>query len=388
MNETEEVTMNFATKLVNLILLGAGLLLLVGCGGQSGSGAKVKQEKFGEMPDGRQVNLYTLESSTGMIAKITDLGGSVTTLYVPDAGGHLADVVLGFNSVEDYYTSNMGAIVGRYANRIGGARFTLDGTEYTLARNNGENSIHGGNKGFDDVLWDATPVESEDGPSLQLNYLSKDGEEGYPGNLSVKVVYTLTKENALRIEYTATTDKPTVLNLTNHSYFNLSGEGKGSILDQEIMMNANQFLAVSQDLVPTGQILDVKGTPMDFTTLKPIGADIDAPYRQLQYGEGYDHCWVLNKPVGEMGLAAKVVDPNSGRVMEVYTTEPGVQFYTGNHLDGSLVGKSGAAYVKRSGFCLEVEHYPDSPNHPNFPSTVLRPGDEYTQTTLYKFSTQ
>jgi len=380
--------MNFATKLVNLILLGAGLLLLVGCGGQSGSGAKVKQEKFGEMPDGRQVNLYTLESSTGMIAKITDLGGSVTTLYVPDAGGHLADVVLGFNSVEDYYTSNMGAIVGRYANRIGGARFTLDGTEYTLARNNGENSIHGGNKGFDDVLWDATPVESEDGPSLQLNYLSKDGEEGYPGNLSVKVVYTLTKENALRIEYTATTDKPTVLNLTNHSYFNLSGEGKGSILDQEIMMNANQFLAVSQDLVPTGQILDVKGTPMDFTTLKPIGADIDAPYRQLQYGEGYDHCWVLNKPVGEMGLAAKVVDPNSGRVMEVYTTEPGVQFYTGNHLDGSLVGKSGAAYVKRSGFCLEVEHYPDSPNHPNFPSTVLRPGDEYTQTTLYKFSTQ
>lgn len=380
--------MKSVAKFVNPVLLGAMFLLFVGCGGQSGSGAKVKQEKFGEMPAGRPVNLYTLENSTGMIAKITDLGGSVTTLYVPDAEGHLADVVLGFNSVEDYYTSNMGAIVGRYANRIGGARFTLDGTEYTLARNNGENSIHGGNKGFDDVLWDATPVESEDGPSLQLTYLSKDGEEGYPGNLSVKVVYTLTQDNTLRIEYTATTDKPTVLNLTNHSYFNLSGQGKGSILDQEIMMNANQFLAVRQDLIPTGQILDVKGTPMDFTTLRPIGADIDAPYQQLQYGEGYDHCWVLNKSVGEMGLAAKVVDPKSGRVMEVYTTEPGVQFYTGNHLDGSLVGKSGAAYVKRSGFCLEVEHYPDSPNHSNFPSTVLRPGDEYTQTTLYKFSTQ
>lgn len=380
--------MKIVVQRVNLILVGAVLLLLAGCGGQSGSGAKVKQEKFGEMPDGRQVNLYTLENSNGMVAKITDLGGSVTTLYVPDAEGHLADIVLGFNSVEDYYTSNMGAIIGRFANRIGGARFTLDGTQYTLAKNNGDNSIHGGNKGFDDVLWKATPVESQNGAALQLTYLSKDGEEGYPGNLSVKVVYTLTNDNALKIEYTATTDKPTVLNLTNHSYFNLSGEGWGSILDQEIMMNASQFLEVRPDLIPTGRILDVKGTPMDFTTLKPIGTDIDAPYQQLQYGEGYDHCWVLDKPVGEMGLAAKVVDPNSGRVMEVYTTEPGVQFYTGNHLDGSLVGKGGTAYVKRSGFCLEVEHYPDSPNHPNFPSTMLRPGDEYTQTTLYKFSTQ
>lgn len=380
--------MKYVGKVVNILLTGSLVMLLASCGGKSGSAGNIKLEKFGEMPDGRQVNLYTLENNSGMIAKITDLGGSVTSLYVPDAAGNLADIALGFNSVEQYYTSNMGAIIGRYANRIGDASFTLDGTQYTLAKNDGNNSIHGGTKGFDDVLWNATPVKSQEGPALQLSYLSKDGEEGYPGDLQVTVVYTLTNDNTLKIEYTATTDKPTVLNLTNHSYFNLAGEGNGSIMDQEVMINANKFVAARSDLIPTGQILNVQGTPMDFTTLKPIGQDIDAPYQQLEYAGGYDHCWVLNKPVGELGLAAKVVDPNSGRVMEVSTTEPGVQFYTGNHLDGSLVGKSGEAYGKRSGFCLEVEHFPDSPNHPNFPSTVLRPGEKYTQTTIYKFTTQ
>jgi aldose 1-epimerase len=277
-----------------------------------------------------------------------------------------------------------GALIGRYGNRIGKAQFILGGKTYTLAKNNGENNLHGGLKGFDKVVWKAEPSSIATGEALKLSYLSKDGEEGYPGNLSVTVTYTLTPNNELKIDYAATTDKETVVNLTHHSYFNLAGSG--DILDHELYINADRFTPVDKGLIPTGQLQSVKGTPFDFTTPTKIGARIDQPDEQLQFGIGYDHNWVLNRVSNKLELAGKLFSPETGRLMEVWTTEPGLQFYSGNFLDGSITGKGGWVYQKRSALCLETQHYPDSPNKPSFPATVLKPGGKYSSTTIYKFS--
>lgn len=346
------------------------------------------QADFGTMPDGQRVSLYTLTNTQGAIARITNYGAIVTELWMPDKNGTLGDIVLGFDSLEGYLGDSpyFGCIVGRYGNRIGKGRFSLDGKSYTLAVNNGENHLHGGLKGFDKVVWKAEPVTDKDGVGLKLRYLSKDMEEGYPGNLDVTVVYTLTNANELRIDYTATTDKPTVCNLTHHGYFNLAGQGKGDILGHELMLNADRYTPVDDGLITTGEILPVAGTPMDFIKPTKIGSRIDADFEQLRFGGGYDHNWVLNKKGNEMSLAARVYEQTSGRVMEIWTNEPGVQFYAGNFLDGTLTGKGGKVYQYRYGFCLETQHYPDSPNKPNFPSTTLRPGQTYKTTTIHKFS--
>jgi len=343
--------------------------------------------------DGRPVSVYYMTNGNGMRADISDYGAIVRTLEVPDRHGKIADVVLGYASVREYLeaTPYFGAIVGRYGNRIARGRFTLDGKEYHLATNNGPNHLHGGRKGFDKVVWDAEPYMDENGVSLKLTYLSRDGEEGYPGNLRCTVIYTLTKNNELKIEYEATTDQPTVLNLTNHSYFNLKGQGSRDILGHEIMINADRFTPVDETLIPTGELRPVKGTPLDFTSPHKIGERINAGTEQLKFGKGYDHNFVLNKKGDEMSLAARVYEPTSGRVMEVWTTQPGVQFYSGNFLDGSNIGKDGKVYKHRYGFCLETQHFPDSPNkqdNPKFPSVVLRPGDKYVSQTVYRFSTR
>lgn len=345
------------------------------------------KEFFGKTANGTDVSIYTLKNVHGMEARITNYGGILVSLLVPDKNGNLADVVLGYDSLSQYIANNpyFGALIGRYGNRIGHARFTLKGKEYLLAANDGGNSLHGGRKGFDKVVWTVNDKDSKEGKSLVLTYLSKDGEEGYPGNLSVKVVYTLTDNNELRLEYTATTDKPTVLNLTHHSYFNLAGAGTGSILNHILYLNADRFTPVDSTLIPAGVIEAVKGTPMDFTKPAAIGARIGEDNPQLRFGRGYDFNWVLNESDDEMRLAARVEEPKSGRVMEVYTTEPGIQFYSGNFLDGTNIGKGGKKYGHRSGFCLETQHFPDSPNKPNFPSTELDPGRQFASTTVYKF---
>jgi aldose 1-epimerase len=347
---------------------------------------RIQKQPFGKTADGQAVDLYTLTNANGLEAKIITYGGIVVSLKVPDRNGKLGDVVLGYDRLEGYLKDNayLGCIVGRYANRIAKGRFTLNGRQYQLAQNNGENHLHGGVGGFDKVVWKAKPVQSKDGPSLSLNYLSKDGEEGYPGNLSVTVVYTLTNKNELKIAYSATTDKDTIVNLTHHSYFNLAGSG--SVLNHHLMINADRFTPVDQTLIPTGEIRSVKGTPMDFTAPAVIGARIEQQDEQLKFGRGYDHNWVLNKNGDGLTLAARVYEPESGRVMEVYTTEPGLQFYSGNFLDSSITGKSKQVYQKRFGFCLETQHFPDSPNKPEFPSTVLKPGQKYATTTVYRFS--
>ncbi len=333
------------------------------------------------------VREYTLRNSGGMEVRLTNYGATVTAIRVPDRHGKSGDVVLGYNSLEGYVNAvdrpYFGAIVGRYGNRIAKGAFPLDGKTYTLARNNGENHLHGGNMGFDKVIWDARVL----GPrSIRFSRISRDGEEGYPGNLSVQITYTLENDNALRIDYRATTDKATPVNLTNHTYFNLAGEGAPTILDHELEIAANAFTPVDKGLIPTGEIRRVAGTPFDFRKAKPIGRDIGKSDRQLTYGLGYDHNWVLDKSRGALALAATVYEPRSGRVLEVFTKEPGLQFYCGNFLDGRLRGKSGKPYLHRSGLCLETQHFPDSPNHPGFPSTILRPGETYTTTTVYKFS--
>lgn len=338
---------------------------------------------WGKTPDGRDVELYTLKNARGAEARIMNYGGVVVSLKVPDRQGTMGDIVAGFDKYDDYLKPPpyFGAIIGRYGNRIGNARFRLDGVEYVLAKNDGPNQLHGGTRGFDKRLWQASLLSPQ---SLELKYLSKDGEEGYPGNLTATVRYTLTDANELKIEYSAVTDKDTVVNLTNHSYFNLAGEG--DILNHEVWINADRFTPVDRGLIPTGELKSVAGTPFDFRKATAIGARIGEKDQQLTFAGGYDHNWVLNRTGSGLELAARVVEPKSGRVMEVLTTEPGLQFYTGNFLDGTLKGK-GRTYTRRSAFCMETQHFPDSPNKPAFPSTVLKPGSTYQSTTVYRFST-
>ena len=351
----------------------------------------MKKESFGKTEDGQPVDLYTLTNKNGMEARITNFGGIVVSLKVPDRKGTLDDVVLGYDSIDGYLTNKafLGAIIGRYGNRIAKGQFQLDGATYNVPKNDGENSLHGGIKGFNKRLWTAKDVSGGKGQALELTYLSKDGEEGYPGSLSVKVVYTLTDQNELEVDYSATTDKTTVVNLTNHSYFNLKGQGNGDILEHQLTIHADRFTPVSQSLIPTGELRPVKGTPFDFTKATAIGARIDADDQQIKFGRGYDHNWVLNDGgKGKMFVAAEAYEPTTGRVLQVLTTEPGVQFYTGNFLDGSITGKGGKVYNKRYAFCLETQHYPDSPNHPDFPTTTLKPGQKYQTTTIFKFSSR
>jgi aldose 1-epimerase len=338
-----------------------------------------------QQPVDSTAQLFTLKNSAGVTVTITPYGGNIVSIVVPDKNGNMADVVLGYDSAKQYVGAQgfFGSTIGRYGNRIAKGKFTIDGTQYQLAVNNGENALHGGPGGFHNVAW--TGIEKEKGKSVEITYLSKDGEEGYPGNLNSKVVFTLTDSNELKIDYEATTDKATVINLTNHSYFNLAGEGSGDVLNHDISINADKFLPVDKGLIPTGELRPVKGTPFDFVEPHKIGERINADEEQVKTGGGYDHCFVLNKKSGnELSLAAKVSEPTTGRTMEVWTTEPGVQFYTGNFLNGAA-GKAGHKYDYRTAFCLETQHFPDSPNQPSFPTTLLKPGETYRSTTIYKF---
>jgi len=339
----------------------------------------IKKVPFGKIKN-EEVYLYTLKNQEGMVVKITNYGGIVTSVLVPDSKGIFDDVVLGYDNLQGYLdkTPYFGCIVGRYGNRIAKGKFSLDGEEYSLAVNNGENTLHGGLVGFDKVVWEAKEFQNEDAAGLILHYISKDGEEGYPGNLDVEVIYTLTSENELKIEYQATTDKATPLNLTHHSYFNLNGSKDKNILNHELKIYADKYVVVDENLIPTGELRELTGSPMDFRSLTNIGSRID------DVEGGYDHTYVLIK-TKNFELIAELYEPESRRHMEVYTTEPGVQFYSGNFLDGSITGKNGIVYNKHYGMCLETQHFPDSPNQPEFPNTILRPGDKYTQTTVYKF---
>lgn len=349
----------------------------------------MNRQDFGKTADGKPVALYTLKNKNGVEAAVITYGAVVQALKIPDRKGQSADVTLGFDTLAGYLKENpyFGAIVGRYGNRIAKGRFKLGGAEYKLAVNNGENHLHGGLRGFDKYVWDAQDKSAGDDAIVELSLVSPDGDEGYPGRLSVKVTYTLTDRNELRIDYAAETDKETVVNLTNHTYFNLKGQGEGDILDHAMQINADNYTPVDRGLIPTGVIAPVAGTPFDFRNLTMIGARIDDDNEQLKFGGGYDHNWVLNGTEGEMRHTAKAVEQKSGRVLEVLTTEPGVQFYTGNFLDGTLTGKGGKVYPKRSGFCLETQHFPDSPNQPKFPSVTVTPGKPYRTSTLWRFAT-
>jgi aldose 1-epimerase len=384
------------TKTFFNFILALTVLIMFGCEKKETAAAKkpevkenkkmsITKESFGQTPDKQTVVLYTLTNPNGVKARIMNYGATLVSLETPDKNGNIADIILGFDNLDGYLKDHpyFGVIVGRYANRIGGAKFTLSGVEYKLAANNGANHLHGGIKGFDKVVWkveDATA--KDDTASVKMSYLSKDGEEGYPGNLNCSVTYTLTKDNDLKIDYEAKTDKTTVINMTNHAYWNLAGQGNSDILGHELMINADKYTPVDEGLIPTGEIKSVKDSPMDFTKPMTIGSRID------KVTGGYDHNYVLNSGGGKLELAAKVYEPTSGRVMEVYTVEPGIQFYSGNFLDGSITGKSGKVYKKHYGFCLETQHFPDSPNKPEFPSVVLKPGEKYSTETVYKFSTK
>lgn len=373
------------------LVVAAVALSVVSIASAAAQTAGLSAEEWGKTSDGEPVTLYTLTNPSGASVAIATWGATVVSIRVPDRSGTPGEVTLGFESVDGYLKPHpyFGVIVGRYGNRIGGAQFTLDGQTYTLAKNDGENSLHGGLRGFDKRVWKAREVESPDGPSVALTYVSPDGEEGYPGTLTSTVTYTWTADNALRIAYHATTDKPTVLNLTNHAYFNLAGPGSGTVLDHRLTIHADRFTPVDKGLIPTGELRPVAGTPFDFRTSQRIGERIDnLQDQQIVFGGGYDHNFVLNGEAGALRMAARVAEPTSGRVLEVHTTEPGVQFYSGNFLDGSVTGRNGAAYQKRTGFCLETQHFPDSPNKPDFPSVVLRPGDTYETTTEYRFSVE
>ena len=347
----------------------------------------VQKQPFGTH-DGRPINLYTLTNSQGLEIRAMNYGGIILSVRVPDRKGQFADIVLGHDTLEGYVPNPpyLGAVVGRYANRIANGTFTLDGKTYTLPKNDGPNTLHGGVKRtFDKVVWDDEALKKN---GVAFTYLSKDGEEGFPGNLKIKVTYTLTEENELVIDYEATTDKATPVNVSQHSYFNLAGEGAGDILNHELTVNADRFTPVDKNLIPTGELRPVKGTPLDFTAPTKIGARIDDNYDQLVLGRGYDHNFVINRKGEGLALAARVYEPTSGRVMEVSTTQPGVQFYTGNFLDGTITGKQGHVYKRRYAFCLETQHFPDSPNRPDFPTTILRPGETFHSKTVFKFSTR
>ncbi len=371
-----------------MLLLGAAVCAagLASCTTTGGPPKTVTKAPFGTF-EGQPVDIYTLRNAKGAEARIINYGGIVVSLKVPDRNGTMGDIVFGFDDLADYTRTPpppyFGALIGRYGNRIAKAQFSLDGATYHLPANDGPNSLHGGAKGFDKRVWHAEGFDSPMGPQLILTYLSKDGEEGYPGNLNVKAVYTLTDANELRLDFTATTDKDTVLNLTHHSYFNLAG--KGDILGHEVYINADRFTPVDSTLIPTGELKPVQGTPFDFRISTPIGQRINQDDEQLKFGKGYDHNWVINKPMGQLGLQARVYDPSSGRVMEVWSDQPGLQFYSGNFLDGTLKGKGGWVFQHRGAFCMEPQHYPDSPNHPEFPSTELKPGQTYKNTIIYRF---
>lgn len=348
----------------------------------------VTEQPFGRTKDGRAVELYTLRNAQGAEATITNYGGIMTSLKMPDRTGTLGDVVLGYDRLADYIKASpyFGALVGRYGNRIAKGRFELDGTQYKLAINNGKNSLHGGIKGFDKVVWTAKALKTKAGPGLELRYVSKDGEEGYPGTLTVKAVYTLTNDNEVKVHFAATTDKDTIVNLTDHSYFNLAGAGSGTILGHIVTINADKFTPVDSTQIPTGELRQVKGTPFDFRRPTAIGTRIQDADEQLKIGNGYDHNWVISKPEGKLGVMARVYEPISGRELTVLSNQPGLQFYTGNFLDGSNVGKGGKAYPFRTAFAMEPQHFPDSPNHPSFPSVVLTPGQTYESMIVYRFS--
>jgi len=381
-----EETIRVKLRAATIVILILFTLTIFG-GLRAEAKSKMQKQSFGKTEDGQPVDLYILTNKNGVEAAITNYGGTVVSLKVPDRSGKLDDVVLGYDKLEGYADGKayIGATVGRYANRIAHATFTLDGTTYTLAKNDGDNHLHGG---FNKRVWSANDVSTSVGPAIELTYLSKDEEENFPGNLAVKVVYTLTDQNELRIDYSATTDKDTVINLTNHAYFNLAGQGNGDILQQQIMIRADRFTPIDATSIPTGELRSVKGTPFDFTSATAIGARIDQDDPQLKLGRGYDHNWVLNNgTTGSLALAAEAYDPHSGRVLEVLTTEPGIQLYTGNFLDG-IRGKDGKLYNRRYAFCLETQHFPDSPNKPNFPSAVLKAGRQFQSTTVYKFSTR
>ncbi|MEH6406639.1 MAG: aldose epimerase family protein [Leeuwenhoekiella sp.] len=356
------------------------------------SDVSITKSDFGALEDGTEIEKYTLKNTEGMEVSIITYGGRITNLKTPDKNGKYEDVVLGFDSISQYTSNNpyFGALIGRYGNRIANGKFTIDGTDYQLPVNDGPNSLHGGTKGFDKVVWTAEEMPAEDNSaSLKLTYTSKDMEQGYPGNLETAVTYTLTDDNKLEVNYQATTDKKTVVNLTQHSYFNLSGDFNKPIVGDKIMINADQFVPVNATLIPTGELKDVAGTPFDFREPKTIGDEINATDDQIKKGGGYDHCWILNDQNSGARLAASAYDPESGRFLEVYTDEPGIQFYTGNFLDGTLPQKGGeGTYAHRTGFCLETQHYPDSPNQKDFPTTILNPGEKYNTTTTFQFSTK
>lgn len=348
----------------------------------------ISSESFGFTEDSTEVKKFTLTNKNGLNMEVITYGAIITSLETPDKEGKLEDIVLGYDKLQGYIDNNpyFGAVVGRYGNRIADAKFSIDDSVYTLAANNGKNHLHGGIKGFDKVVWKASEINDENGVGLKLTYTSVDGEEGYPGNLDVSVFYTLNNDDELEVQYHAKTDKKTVVNLTQHTYFNLTGMEE-DILNHEVMINASRITPVDSTLIPTGEFMPVENTPFDFTTAKKVGKDINADHQQIKFGNGYDHNWVLNESKEKMTHAATLSEPKSGRIVEVYTTEPGIQFYTGNFLDGSITGKEGVVYGYRHGLCLETQHYPDSPNQPDFPSTVLNPNEEYLTITKFKFTT-
>lgn len=374
--------------------LGAAVLCTLlgasGLAGEAGARVVVNKTPFGKLDDGTAIELYTLTSSSGSSVSITNLGAIIVSMRMPDRNGKLDDIVLGFDSPQPYLTQSpyFGAVVGRYANRIRAGKFSLDGTGYTLPRNNGENSLHGGTIGFDKRLWQARPVRKGKKAGVRLSLLSADGDQGYPGALNVTVTYMFDDANRLTVTYDATTTKPTVVNLSQHSYFNLNGQGSGPITDHHLRLAASHFTPTDAGLIPTGAVDPVEGTPMDFRHAKPIGRDIGADYEPLRLGGGYDHNWVLDRNGPGLVFAASLSAPKTGRRLEIYTDQPAIQFYAGNFLDGTIAGKNGARYVHRSGLCLETQHYPDSPNQPTFPTTVLRPGQSYHSVTEFRFSTE
>jgi aldose 1-epimerase len=387
----ENISMKLLKAISQKSLLIVAVLILALVATQTltvSAAGKVEKKAYGKTADGAAVDEYTLTNSGGAEVKVITYGGIITSIKVADRNGQWGNVALGFDKLEDYLTKNpyFGNITGRYANRIAKAKFTLDGKEYTLEANNGVNTLHGGKAGFDKKVWAAKEISGADGVGVELSYVSPDGEEGYPGALTTKVTYTLTDKNELKMDYTATTDKTTIVNLTNHTYFNLAGNGAASpIYDHLLWINADKYTPVDETLIPTGELAPVEGTPFDFRTPKTIGAGIRSGHPQMVLGRGYDHNFVLNRTDKSLALAARLYDPASGRFMETWTTEPGLQVYTGNFLDGTLVGSSGGMYRQGDAICLETQHFPDSPNKPDFPTTVLKPGETYQTSTVYKF---